>query len=149
MLTIDVLIKELAMAGAELGTRIDDGDVKLTIDHVTELSAPVVAALKELKAELIQLTPWLKDPRTDLEDDSKMWRQILMGAWGIDGGKVDGLFGALHGLRCLGCRLEFNGTGKLRLVAGDLGDEYKILRDRYLVPHREDLVALLGLVAQL
>jgi hypothetical protein len=49
---------------------------------------------------------WSADPRPDLQSDSTMWGTMLGKAFAIDGHNPDGLFGPLHGLRCLGAGLS-------------------------------------------
>lgn len=45
-----------------------------------------------------------QDPRPDLQEDSSLWRILLEVAHKANGN----LYGALHGLRCIGTRLERN-----------------------------------------
>lgn len=88
------------------------------------------------------LPPW-DDPRPDLLDDSARWCRLLREAWHHDHDKADGLFGALHGLRCLGATLISASVG-VRLVRGAIDEEeYADLRQRYLVPHGAQLNGLL------
>ncbi len=68
---------------------------------------------------------------------------LLARVYGLDGHRPDGLYGALHGLRCLGARLADDGNG-VRLIPGDLSaGEYAVLRQRWLVPDHGALVRLL------
>jgi hypothetical protein len=64
-----------------------------------------------------------------------------------DGTNPHGLYGTLHGLRCEGARLVLN-RGRLRLDAGEIGDEYPLLRNLWLLPRRDELTTLLAAVAQ-
>lgn len=107
------------------------------------------------------------DPRPDLTDDGGRWRRVLTTAFLLDGDVPDGLYGALHGFRCLGARLVPNGSGKgCRLLAPIEGDgsldylegdpqawpakQWAADREAFLLPHRDALTALLhglGVVA--
>ena len=72
------------------------------------------------------------DPRPDLADDSAHWAAILAAAYADPEGRE--CWGVLHGLRCLGARLEVAGNG-LRITPGEIApDEYAALRERYLMP---------------
>jgi hypothetical protein len=86
------------------------------------------------------------DPRADdLPEDSLFWRDLLARADAYDGHDARGLFGALHGMRCLGARLERRPDGGYRLVPGEIPDgDYRRLRVEWLLPHRETLVRLLA-----
>jgi hypothetical protein len=88
---------------------------------------------------------WTRDPRTeDLPEDSLLWDYLLQASFDFDAGSADGLFGCLHGLRCLGARLERALWG-IRLVPGELGrGQYSALRQRYLMPQAEVLEGLLA-----
>jgi hypothetical protein len=84
------------------------------------------------------------DPRPDLAADSVLWSSLLMSARAIDGNNPDGLYGALDCVRGLGAQLKTI-DGRLWLVAGEMtDDEYASMRQRWLVPHQETLVRLLG-----
>ncbi len=90
------------------------------------------------------------DPRPDITADSAYWQSLLMTTRALERSDSDNpadnthsLYGALHGLRCGGARLELNG-GKLRLLPGDWGDEYRELREKWLVPHADQLRRLLA-----
>lgn len=88
--------------------------------------------------------PWEFDPRPDLSRDSKMWDHLLMLVRATENTAApDSLFGALHGLRCLGARLVVRG-GRVRLSAGEIDDEeYERLRAQWLAPHHEKLIRML------
>ena len=83
------------------------------------------------------------DPRPDLTRDSAAWERLLQATFIQDGHDQDGLYGTLHGLRCLGFILETY-RGGVRLVPDALHiDDYGDWRERYLAPHRERLIGLL------
>lgn len=120
------------------------------VDALTDAD---LATLRAHKAEVLGLLAghddavaeagYRLDPRPDLVYDHGLWVRLLARAYGLDGHQPNGLYGAFHGLRCLGARLADDGHG-LRLVPGDIsGDEYAALRARWLVPHRDALVGLL------
>ncbi len=86
-----------------------------------------------------------RDPRPDLAEDSNNWERLLPCAYGLDGREPNGVFGALHGIRCLGARLVVIG-GQARLMRGDIPEyEWQELRARWLVPRHEKLQRLLTL----
>ena len=85
---------------------------------------------------------WQFDPRPDIADDHELWSKLLMNARALYGNDPHGLYGALHGLRCLGACLTLQGD-VLRLSGGDIGAEYPKLRETWLVPHAEQLRRLL------
>ena len=84
------------------------------------------------------------DPRSDLALDHYLWMRLLNMAYDRDGIDVNGLAGALHGLRCCGAVLVRGDDGYLRLSLGEItAGEYAAFRERYLMPHADTLVALL------
>ncbi len=85
---------------------------------------------------------WLADPRPDLGDGA-LFARLLALAYRLDGDDPGGLFGALHGLRCLGLRVGTD-FGRARLLAGELGAEYPALREAHLLPRADRLRALLA-----
>lgn len=85
----------------------------------------------------------LADPRPDLRGDSWLWERLLPWSYGADGLEAESLFGAVSGFRSGGARLEFDGQA-VRFVPGDWpAEEYRALRDRYLLPHAARLNKLL------
>ncbi len=83
------------------------------------------------------------DPRPELTGDSDLWARLLALAYDLDGDLQGGLFGALHGLRCMGAGLVLNG-GKAKLVHGEMTrEEYSVDRETYLQQHRAALIGLL------
>lgn len=87
----------------------------------------------------------LADPRPDLRADSWLWERLLPWSYGADAMEAESLFGAVNGFRCGGARLEWEpGTRAVRLTRGLWPvDEYKLLRDRYLLPHAARINRLL------
>ena len=102
------------------------------------------------------------DPRLDLEGDGALWRNLLTTAFLLDGEEPDGLYGALHGLRCSGARLVPNGKGCRLLppaagdgplsylvdyldnsLPGDPAARWEEDRQAWLVPHADVLIPLL------
>ena len=85
------------------------------------------------------------DPRPDLSRDSVLWHHLLMHCRAVENtGAPRSLYGALHGLRCLGARLKIT-EGHIKVTAGEIDDdEYKALRDEWLVPHHAKLVEVLS-----
>ena len=85
-----------------------------------------------------------RDPRPDL-GDTQRWTALLARAYDQDGVDPRGLFGALHGMRCLGASLEVVTHGGLRLVPGEIKPEvYAQLRREWLLEHGERLRQLLS-----
>ena len=93
-----------------------------------------------------------QDPRPDLSADSSLWRILLAIAHEAN----PNLYGALHGLRSIGTRLERNkkfgcvlvpilpGTG----VGENITDwasmeDYRAVAQEYLRPHHDLLLGLL------
>lgn len=87
------------------------------------------------------------DPRPDLaaNDNSYWWAWLLADAWQID---ID-LAITLHGFRCQGTMIETNPNGgmKMKPEVGEQGwdslEDYQTARDKYLVPYKNKLGALL------
>jgi hypothetical protein len=96
--------------------------------------------------------PYLYDPRPDLAADTHAWQALLELAFLLDGEAPDGLFGALHGVRCCGARLipadgtRQSGAG-YRMAPGDdyLGGAraWATDRQRWLVPAADVLTPVL------
>jgi len=96
--------------------------------------------------------PYLYDPRPDLTADSPAWQALLELAFLLDGEAPDGLFGALHGVRCCSARLipadgtRPSGAG-YRIAPGDdyLGSAqaWATDRERWLVPAADVLTPML------
>ncbi len=89
---------------------------------------------------------WLADPRRDLADGA-LFARLLADGYALDGADPQGIFGALHGLRCCGARLALD-FGRARVVAGEMGrDEYAADRARWLLPRADELRRLLAAVS--
>lgn len=85
------------------------------------------------------------DPRPDRASDSPLWDELLARA-------SDELHGALHALRCGGGSLSQREDGSLMLQPAPdpqphemTSGEYQEFRERWLAPHRNELVRLLTL----
>lgn len=75
------------------------------------------------------------DPRPELSEDSIAWAKLLTLAYALDEYDMDGAYGALLGIRCLGAKLE-QVAGKWRIVRGQIDEaEYQGIRARYLLPN--------------
>ncbi len=119
------------------------GDPRL--ERYLRLLAALAAAAGLLPALPAPGGYWL-DPRPDLVTDHELWVCLLAAAYPRDGDRPDGLYGVLHGLRCLGARLRCTPEG-LRLERGEIPEiDYAALRRRWLVPHRAALIPLLATV---
>jgi hypothetical protein len=89
------------------------------------------------------------DPRPDLGADSRAWAALLALASAQDGGQPDGVFGCLHGVRCLGARLA-RGERDRSLSPGEIAPaEWEALRREWLLSRRELVRTLLVLLAAL
>ena len=92
------------------------------------------------------MTPQSLDPRDDLTTDHQEWECLLATQYVRDGQDQNGLYGTLLGFRAEGARLVVDGK-RLRIDAGEIEDEYPLLRSLYLLPRRDELTALLATVA--
>lgn len=136
------LVARARAHGIELNA-IDDRLRYRPIDALPAALRAELGAHRPAVLALLAMERYTADPRPDLGDSAR-WRELLTAAYTHDGHDQGGLFGALHGLRCLGASLR-EGTGGLRLFPGELAaDEYRALREVYLVPHRAALVNLLA-----
>jgi hypothetical protein len=87
------------------------------------------------------------DPRPDLCEDSGRWAARLALACRQDGGQPDGVFGCLHGVRCLGARLE-RGERGWSLSPGEIAPaDWEDLRREWLLPRRKLVRELLETIA--
>ncbi|MBI4506292.1 MAG: hypothetical protein HY691_12220 [Chloroflexi bacterium] len=133
---------ELVAAGDRLRWRAPAG-VLTDVDRATlrEHKAALVAVLAA--GDAVAEANYRLDPRPELPDHTQ-WVKLLARAYGLHGHEPAGVYGALHGMRCLCVLLRDDGNG-LRLLPGELArDEYAALRARWLLPHREALTELLG-----
>ena len=98
------------------------------------------------------LTQEQADPRPDLSADSSLWRILMAIAHEAE----PMLYGALHGMRCIGTRLERNkkfgcvlvpilpGIGIGENVTGWASmEDYRAVAQEYLRPHHDLLLGLL------
>ena len=95
-----------------------------------------------------------RDPRPDLVGDHARWTVLLALAWDRDGLAANGVYGALHGVRCCGAALvtdvqplDLTPEGpplRWRLTRGEIPEaEWQAYRTRWLWPHKDVLVRLL------
>ena len=113
-------------------------------DQITSVTASGDAAARTLSLQEAERLWWITDPRwQDFSEDRELWMLLLSWAYDVDGAAPDGLFGILHGLRCLGARLESHPSG-IRLRPGEIerGD-YSALKQQYLLPRSGMLKRLL------
>jgi len=86
------------------------------------------------------------DPRPELTADSETWAKLLTLAYALDESDMDGAYGALLGIRCLGAKLE-QVAGKWRIMRGQIDEaEYQGIRTRYLLPN---IAKIQGLIERL
>lgn len=111
---------------------------RLRLIHAAKKAGATIAAAKLAKAAKV----W-DDPRPDLAEDSPPWGRLLALAFERHGEGSDSVAWLLQGIRCCGARLEAH-DGRLRLEPGELGPEYAELREKWLLPHREAITALLA-----
>ena len=86
------------------------------------------------------------DPRPDLKGDTDQWKLLLTMADMRD----PMMAGALHGFRCAGCRLTKMRQGwrmesdlDPATCSWETQDAFKTDRDEWLLPYREEIVAML------
>jgi len=136
---------------AELSSRnirVSVVDDRLRVDAPKDALTPVLKeAIAERKAELIERLFWTTDPRPDLTEDADLWARLLSLAYDFDGTDRDGLFGVLHGCRCDGVKLIMQ-DDVVRMLAGELGDAYPEVREKWLKPWAGWLNNLLIQLAQ-
>jgi hypothetical protein len=86
------------------------------------------------------------DPRPDLRRDSEWWTSLLMLAYIPGPADPQGVFGVLHGLRCLGASLA-RSNRQLRISHGEIPEaEYADLRRDWLVPQGTTISQLLSVL---
>lgn len=84
------------------------------------------------------------DPRPELTADSDTWAKLLTLAYALDESDMDGAYGALLGIRCLGAQIARNGAG-WAIQRGEIPEaEYQAIRAKYLLPVRDRITGLLG-----
>jgi hypothetical protein len=121
---------------------------------VDVLTDELLAMIAEHKSEILEALRWTQDPRPDFADDSALWTRLLARAHQWDADDPRGLFGALHGFRIWGARLEER-EGRLFIrprpaPEGGWADEaeFQAERQQWLVPHAVALVRLLRAVQE-
>jgi hypothetical protein len=79
------------------------------------------------------------DPRSDLENDSKLWQMVLREAEKVD----QQVYGNLHGFRCAGCRLKLQ-DNKLAMMPPNNANEGNYKRDRieFLFPYKNEIISI-------
>ena len=89
------------------------------------------------------------DPRPNFADDSRLWGYLLSHA-GLadDADDAAGAYGALHGVRCSGARLEWQQNATLRIESGTeyLG-VWEDDRQTWLLAHRDAIAGWLDAIA--
>lgn len=103
---------------------------------------------KHLQSIEYHRPPYTEDPRPDLQEDHQLWIRLLELAMKRYGEELAGI---LHGFRCGGTRLRRGKNGYLLRpdidptdsVAWPSVEEYEAMRDKYLAPWREEVIALL------
>jgi hypothetical protein len=84
------------------------------------------------------------DPRPDLVSDHSLWDELLAGAARLDSDDPNGVFGALHGIRCCGARLVPRNTAGWKLERGEMSPtEWRENREKWLMPHRMKITHML------
>jgi hypothetical protein len=140
------LIRTLAERGAELEVCSDRLRVRPPEALADELRAALrthkAAIIAQLESDRAHRTFWTTDPRNDMTCDTILWTDLLSRAYDHDADDPNGLFGALHGLRCLGAQLATTDEG-YRLLPGEIGEAYPVYRARYLALHAAALRNLL------
>ena len=86
-----------------------------------------------------------EDPRPDLQRDSILWNHLLARTAAIHGTAPDSVVGVLHGVRCQGASLDYDGQ-RVKIVKGEYpSDElWEEHRTEYLMPHRDTIGKLLA-----
>jgi hypothetical protein len=138
------------------------GGQTLRVSPASDLSDARRAAIRTHRAGLLELlrreaavaaardrAP--HDPRPDLDAtqrDAVWWSLLLALAAEVHGdGDPRGVYGALHGVRCLGAGLGRAQGGAVRIVAGTVPTgEWRAARAAWLAPHRAAVLELLRAV---
>lgn len=134
---------ELALEGPEVRVVVPSARVTPTMREALQDKTELTRAYlrREWRRYLDGRPPVTADPRPDLAADHTLWELLLSMAWGSSN---KALFWSLNGLRCLGAHLV-RLDGMMCLVCGEMApEEYAADRERYLVPHTNDLVGLLA-----
>jgi hypothetical protein len=87
------------------------------------------------------------DPRPELTADSDTWAKLLSLAYELDESDMDGAYGALLGIRCLGAQIGQVG-GKWAIQHGEIAEsEYQAIRQKYLLPNSDKIMDLIRRLA--
>ncbi len=112
----------------------------LTYATIRARDAELIRARKDVLLAELRRAALARYPRPDLVADSPHWCRLLGLAYDQDGDDGNGVFGALHGIRCMGARLIRKGAGWV--IRGEY-DGYDADRRNWLLPHRAPLTQLL------
>jgi hypothetical protein len=87
------------------------------------------------------------DPRPELTADSNIWVKLLSLAYDLDESDMDGAYGALLGIRCLGAQIG-QISGKWAIQRGEIAEsEYAAIRRKYLLPNSDKIMDLIRRLA--
>jgi len=87
------------------------------------------------------------DPRPELKTDTAAWAKLLTLAYALDESDMNGAYGALLGIRCMGAQLGQAG-GKWAIQRGEIDEgEYADIRKRYLLPNTAKIAELMRKLA--
>ena len=144
------LLESLRTAGFRLEA-VDEGTT-LRVSPATRLTPQQRAALRREAQEAATRRRAPHDPRPHLgaaHRDAVWWSVLLALAAEVHGEDAPGgVYGTLHGVRCLGAALARAPTGALRIVAGAVpAPEWRAARSAWLAPHRAAVLELLRAVA--
>ncbi len=112
----------------------------LTYATIRARDAELIRARKDVLLAELRRAALARDPRPDLVADSPHWCRLLGLAYDQGGDDGNGVFGVLHGIRCMGARLIRKGAGWV--IRSDY-DGYDDDRRNWLLPHRAPLTRLL------
>jgi len=110
---------------------------------------PRVAPPEHELNELNELSQKPTDPRPDFAEDSRLWGYLLRHAGLADDADAPtGAYGALHGVRCCGARLEWQQNASLRIVPGaEYLGAWEDDRQTWLLSHRDAIAGWLDAIA--
>lgn len=105
-------------------------------------SADVVAVLTTSRASTDHAQS-ARDPRPDLTMDHLIWNRLLERAWEDAGGNANGVYGVLHGIRCLSACLAHR-DGHWQIVGDGYEGNWHQDWQTWALPHQETVDQLLG-----